>query len=121
MKYFRVYSDENGESHFAEMEMRLAPVVLSLTMPALEASEPQEARQILFIRLSPDWNTDWHPAPAYQYMCVLSGSAEITVSDGDVRRFSAGDMVLLQDITGKGHQTQVVGEEEMLVAAVQLA
>ncbi len=52
---------------------------------------------------------------------MLSGTAEITVSDGDVRRFSAGDTVLLQDITGKGHQTQVVGEEEVLVAAVQLA
>ncbi len=121
MRYVRIYSDENGESHFAEMEMRLAPVVLSLTVPALEASEPQEARQILFIRLASDWNTDWHPAPAYQYMCVLSGTADITVGDGDVRRFSAGDVVLLQDITGKGHQTQVVGQEEMLVAAVQLA
>jgi len=121
MRYVRIYSDENGESHFAEMEMRLAPVVLSLTVPALEASEPQEARQILFIRLSPDWDTDWHPAPAYQYMCVLSGTAEITVGDGDVRRFSAGDTVLLQDITGKGHQTRVVGEEEVLVATVQLA
>ncbi len=64
MRYVRIYSDENGESHFAEMEMRLAPVVLSLTVPALEASEPQEARQILFVRLSPDWDTDWHPAPA---------------------------------------------------------
>ena len=35
MRYFRVHSDENGVSHFAELEMRLAPLVLSLSTPAL--------------------------------------------------------------------------------------
>ena len=121
MKYVRIYSDEDGESHFADMELRVAPVVLSLTVPALQASEPQAVSQLLFIRLPADWDADWHPAPAYQYLCVLGGTAEITVSDGDVRRFATGDVVQLQDITGKGHATRVIGEEDLLVAAVQQA
>jgi quercetin dioxygenase-like cupin family protein len=121
MRYFRVYSDENGDSHFAEMEMRFAPVVLSLSVPALEASEPQEASQFMLIRLPSGWSTEWHPAPAYQYVCVLSGEAELTVGDGDTRRFASGDVLHLQDITGKGHTTRVVGEEELLIAVVQQA
>ena len=121
MKYFRIYSDENGQSHMKEMEIRLAPKVLSLTVPALEASEPQEASQLMFVRFPPGWSTEWHPAPAYQYVCVLSGEAELTVGDGDARRFAAGDVLHLQDITGDGHMTRVVGEEELLIAVVQQA
>ena len=121
MKYARIYSDETGESHFADAEARMAPVVLSLTMAAVEACEPVAASQILFLRLPPGWSADWHPSPAYQYLCILSGEAEVDVSDGDTRRFSAGDVVLTQDITGKGHATRVVGDDEMLVAVTQLA
>ena len=121
MRYFRVYSDETGESHFAEVEMRFAPVVVSLSAPALEACEPQEASQFMFVRLPPGWSTEWHPAPAYQYVCVLSGEVELTVGDGDTRRFTGGDILHLQDITGTGHTTRVVGEEEVLIAVVQQA
>jgi len=121
MRYFRIYSDENGVSHFAELEMRLAPVVLSLSTPALEACEPQAASQIMFVRLAPGWDSDWHPAPAYQYVCLLSGQAELTVGDGDTRQFARGDVLHLQDITGKGHTTRVIGEEEILLAVVQEA
>ena len=121
MKYFRVYSDENGVSHLTQLEMRLAPVVLSLSTPALQACEPQAASQIMFVRLPPGWSTDWHPAPAYQYVCVLAGQVEFTVGDGDVRQFAAGDVLHLQDITGKGHCTEVIGEEDLVIAVVQQA
>ena len=121
MKYVRVYSDEDGVSHFAELEMRLGPVVLSLTTPVLEACEPQAASQVMFVRLPPDWNSDWHPVPAYQYVCVLSGRAELTAGDGDTRQFAAGDVLHLQDIVGKGHTTRVIGGEEILLAVVQQA
>ena len=121
MRYFRIYSDEYGQSHFKEMELRFAPKVLSLTEPALMASEPQEASQLLFVRFPPGWSTEWHPAPAYQYVCVLSGEAELTVGDGDTRRFAGGDILHLQDITGDGHTTRVDGDEQLLIAVVQQA
>ena len=121
MHYFRVYSDENGESHFEQLEMRLRPSVVSLEIPAVEAAEPIEASQILFLRVPPGWSADWHPAPAYQVFCLLRGAAQIEVSDGDIRSFSAGEVVLLHDITGKGHRTRVLGEEGLLVAITQLA
>ena len=121
MKYFRVHSDENGVSHLSEQDMRLAPVVLSLSMPALEACEPQAASQIMFVRLPPGWSTDWHPAPAYQYVCILAGQVELTVGDGDARQFAAGEVLHLQDISGKGHSTKVIGDDDLLIAVVQQA
>ncbi len=121
MKYVRIHADETGKSHFADAEVRLSPVVLSLTLPALEAGEPVAASQILFLRLPPGWTTDWHPAPAYQYHCILGGQVELTVGDGERRRFSQGDVILMQDIAGQGHIARVVGEEELLVAVTQLA
>ena len=121
MKYFRVYSDEFGKSHFAELEMRLAPMVLSLEVPALEACDPQAASQLLFARLPSGWSTEWHPAPAYQYVCILAGEAEVTVGDGDVRRFARGDVLHFQDITGDGHQTRVIGADNLLMVVVQQA
>ncbi len=121
MKYFRVYSDENGQSHMKEMEMRFAPIVLSVSVPALMATEPQEASQFMFVRMPAGWSTEWHPVPAYQYVCVLAGALELTVGDGDTRRFAIGDILHLQDITGDGHTTRVVGEEELLIVVVQQA
>ena len=121
MKYFRVYSDERGQSHFAERDLRFAPVVLSLEVPAIEACEPQAASQLLFARLPAGWSTEWHPAPAYQYVCILAGEAELTVGDGDVRRFSRGDVLHFQDITGDGHRTRVIGEDDLLMVVVQQA
>jgi uncharacterized cupin superfamily protein len=34
---------------------------------------------------------------------MLEGMVEITVSDGEVRTFVPGDIVLVSDTTGKGH------------------
>jgi len=121
VNYLRVYADETGQSHFADLELRLAPVVHSLAMPAVEASEPQPASQFLIVRLPAGWHADWHPAPAYQYLCVLAGEAELTVGDGDRRRFSVGDVLHLQDIAGRGHTTRVIGEQDLLLAVVQQA
>lgn len=121
MKYVRVYSDDRGQSHFAELDMRLVPAVLSLSMPALEACEPLAASQLQFLHLPPGWSTDWQPAPAYQYLCILAGEAELSVGDGDTRRFSGGDVLHLQDIGGKGHVTRVVGEAGALLAVVRQA
>jgi len=34
----------------------------------------------------------------------------MTVSDGEVRRFKAGDIVLSDDVASRGHKSVVVGQ-----------
>jgi len=50
----------------------------------------------------------------------LSGEIEAQTSDGEVRIFGPGSVTLLEDTTGKGHTSRVVGTEDVLLAVVQL-
>jgi hypothetical protein len=50
----------------------------------------------------------------------MSGQFEITVGDGQSRRFGPGEMVMLEDTRGKGHVTKVIGSQEAECLAVQL-
>jgi len=50
----------------------------------------------------------------------LSGTAEIEVGDGTIARVEAGDVVLAEDLTGRGHVTRVIGDRPRLYAIVPL-
>jgi quercetin dioxygenase-like cupin family protein len=56
------------------------------------------------------YDLDWHSAPRKQYVVQLDGDTQITASDGDVRTVRAGEIVLVEDVSGKGHRSKnVVG------------
>ena len=79
-------------------------------------------RVSLFFSGAPSgWHGDWHPAPRRQFSCNLAGEVEVTASDGETRLFLPGDVLLLEDTTGKGHKTKVTSEEDFIIAVVQLA
>jgi len=52
---------------------------------------------------------------------VLSGQLSIEVSDGEVRQFPSGSAWLHRDLSGKGHNTTVVGDNDAVIAMVRLA
>jgi quercetin dioxygenase-like cupin family protein len=49
-----------------------------------------------------------HNAPQPYISIVLSGQAEISTSDGDVRVFGPGEVLFCDDLTGKGHVTSAI-------------
>jgi hypothetical protein len=51
---------------------------------------------------------DWHTAPRKQFAINMMGSLEVEISDGSRHRIGQGDLVFLEDITGKGHVTRVL-------------
>jgi quercetin dioxygenase-like cupin family protein len=63
---------------------------------------------------------DWHPAPRRQFVIILSGQLEIGLGDGTKHVFGPGDARLVEDTTGKGHTTRVLGGEPCLTAVVGL-
>ena len=67
------------------------------------------ANGIIFRETSGDYNLDWHPAPRRQYIVNLDAGAQITASDGEVREIKAGEIILVEDISGKGHLSKSVG------------
>ena len=58
---------------------------------------------------SGDYDLDWHPAPRRQYIVNLDAGAQITAGDGEVREIKAGEIILVEDISGKGHLSKSVG------------
>ena len=116
MKYTRIYSDARGESHFedVEVEMKQAPHNTGTI------SEMIAAQGVMF-RVSPDYFVDWHNAPRRQFVVNVTGTLEVTVSDGTRRSFGPGTVLLAEDVTGKGHTSRGTGSQERLSLFIPLA
>ena len=106
MQICRIYADDKGETHFAEVEIELQDAG---AIGLLSQLEP--ASGIIFRETEGDYDYQWHNAPRRQYVIILEGRVDFTVSDGECRRFGAGDVVLLEDVSGKGHYSQAVNGE----------
>jgi hypothetical protein len=120
MRAVRVFSDGDGESHFEDFEIELQPVDFAPPAPPLLLSETADASGFALMSCPPGWYGDWHPAPRRQWLLWLSGTTRIEVSDGEVREISAGTVMLSEDITGRGHRTWQIGDEPVLIAAIQI-
>ena len=97
----RIYSDENGDSHFADLKI---PLTESGQVGRLSAPIP--AFSVIFREVESSYDWDFHPAPQKQFIVLLEGLIEIETSLGDKRTFKAGDILLVEDTTGKGHKTK---------------
>ncbi len=101
MKVTRVYTDANGDSHFEDVDYDLKPIG---RIGAL--SEWQPVTKLAFRETGADYDYDWHTAPRRQFIILLDGHIEVESSQGDKREFRGGDILLVEDTTGKGHRTR---------------
>ena len=120
MKYTRIYCDVDGESHFEDVYVEVAPVDFAPPASPLNLAAPLEVERAVLCEFPAEWFGDWHPAPRRQFIFQMSGELEVQVSDGEIRRFSAGSLGLLEDTSGKGHLTRVVGNSGVDAVFVQL-
>jgi hypothetical protein len=120
MKYTKVFADEEGETHFENVEIELELVDFAPPAQPINFSSFKPAMRYAFAVRPSGWFGDWHPAARRQFVFYLSGEVEVQVSDGEVRRFSPGSILLVEDTTGKGHLSRVVGSLDNVVAVVQL-
>lgn len=101
MRITRVYADEDGGSRFGEVEIDLEDAG-----EIGRLSEDIPVTGVVFRENDPDYDFDWHNAPRRQYVVLLDGAIEIETSDGETRRFRGGDVILVEDTTGRGHRTR---------------
>ncbi len=111
MAIFRMYTGDDGHSHIEDQSVSSHPVL----------STEQATAHITFQELGAGAFVDWHNAPRYQYVIILSGEMEIGLNDGTLRRFGPGDALLASDTTGSGHTTKSAGTGPALVGVVPLA
>lgn len=112
-------TDADGESYFDEAPLGLDLVDFAPPAPALLMSQPMEAKRAIVLVLPDGWFGDLHPAPSRQVIVLIKGKLEVGASNGDVRQFGPGDMVLVEDTTGKGHSTRSI-EGDAVVQVTQL-
>ncbi len=117
----RIYADESGRSHAEEVRIELCGGHFETSVPPHQLSAPIGVCQARFSVMPPGWAGDWHPAPGRQYSVHLSGELEVEVGDGRVCRFGPGSVVLLEDVSGQGHRTRVIGEQPVVGVFMQLA
>ena len=58
---------------------------------------------LIFRETLPEYDLDWRPTPRRQYIINLDGGVQITASDGGQRGIGAGEVILVEDTSGKGH------------------
>jgi len=97
----RVYSDKKGESHFEDIEM---PLKNDGEIGFLSDKIP--VKELIFRKVKPDYDYDFHNAPQKQYIILLDGEIEIETSLGEKRTFKGGDILFMEDTQGKGHKTR---------------
>ena len=103
MRIHNLYEDDDGISHFRDIEVDWVEQRYS---SKLSARLP--ASGIIFRETSGDYDLDWHPAPRRQYIINLDAGVQITASDGETRIIGAGEVLLVEDTTGKGHLSKAV-------------
>src|ERR1700759_3419358 len=103
MRIHNLYVDDKGETHFRDIEVEWVE-----NRPGGKLFRRLPATGIIFRQTGGDYDLDWHPGPRRQYIINLDGAVEITVSDGEKRVIGAGEVLLVEDVTGKGHLSKAV-------------
>lgn len=116
MKVIRVHLGDDGETHFQDVEWPEHPTPDG----AFTRTDILKAGETNFATQPPGFFADFHPAPSRRLVTVVSGSAEVTVSDGETRVLRAGDVVLFEDVTGPGHTMRTLGDEPRVALHVSL-
>jgi hypothetical protein len=94
----RIYTGTDGLSHVEDIALDATAVLEKVTSAEVRVSSPGRV-------------SDWHVGPQRQYIINLSGTAQLEVAEGKVN-LPPGSMEYIDDLTGKGHTTQVVGKEQ---------
>ncbi len=94
MAFYRFYSDGDGESHVEDVNLAERPdLAAMLNVSEVSVREFDGSRHM-----------DFHPLPERRLIIHLSGEVQIGASDGSQRVLRAGDIRLMEDVSGKGHK-----------------
>jgi hypothetical protein len=94
MEVIHVYAGADGVSHVKRVRVQGSPK--ELPMHSVIATSIAQGTE------------DWHQAPAKTFTINVIGDIEAEVSDGTRVKIGKGDLVYLEDLTGKGHVTRLL-------------
>ena len=111
----RLYTGSDNQTHAEEVELKFTP------------GNPNEVAKMLPVtsaelhRGAAGRVSDWHRGPRRQYVITLSGQGELEVAGGKKIPSGPGHIEMIEDTTGRGHITRVVGTEERVTLQLPIA
>lgn len=109
MNVTRIYTGDDGRSHFEDLVMPLRETQYGLM------SRQLPAEGLIFRETNPDYSLDFHPAPRRQFVLTLSGSVELECGDGSKRLLGPGSVLLADDTSGQGHISREISGPRVTV------
>ena len=119
-KYVKIYGTEDGETHFEDVEEEMEYKDYAPPAPLISVTPHASATGTVVIGFPAGWSGGLHDAPKHQWMTMLSGSLEVSVTDGEKRTLVAGMVALALDAGSKGHRTRVVGDEDSFMMVTEV-
>jgi len=110
VKYHRISMDAQGGTRFDTVTVEQSLAEAAPPAAPFYVSGDRPASRYRFYTFPPGWIGELHPAPTRQFLALMSGAVEMETTDGTARRLGPGDIVLLEDTSGRGHVTRNVGE-----------
>lgn len=110
-----LYTGPDNQTHAEEVEMKFTP-----GKPA-EVSKMMQITSAELHRTAGGSVDDWHRAPRRQYVITLSGHGEVEIAGGKKVSMGPGHIDFVEDTTGKGHITRVIGSEDRVTLQLPLA
>jgi len=98
MGIYRMYTGSDNETHIEELSLADHPELSDLQIVKGLQIQKNEGGRFM----------DFHQAPNKRWLITLAGELEIGLGDGTVHKFGAGDVRLIEDVTGHGHTTRYV-------------
>lgn len=111
MKVVRIYTGTDNQTHFQDVDL-----ATFATLSAQVGTGP-----VRFNQGPAQSFSDFHNAPRRQYVVMMAGQLEIEIGDGSKRVLDPGDVLVAEDLTGKGHITRGIGGQPRVSLAVPLA
>ena len=120
MTLYRVYGDEDGETHLAMIDLPVLDVYSEgvARIRGLINIPTTTAGVVELLELTP--SQDLHPAPERRLLVFLRGETEIRTTSGDHLILCAGDCLLADDVDTKGHYTTDIGTEPRTMVSIGL-
>ncbi len=106
-----LYTGPDGLAYVKDIEVSARPNGVVDLLPVEEVE---------IHRTQPGFSIGWHVEKRHQYVITLSGRGEIDIADGKKIILTPGSILLVENTTGKGHKTSVLGNKPWVALWVPL-
>lgn len=110
MKITVLQTRNDGKSYFSEEDIETP-----IAHPLGSYSNPFASNSIQFRSFSAGLLYPMHNAPQIQYIIYLEGKVEVSASGGETKVFKPGNVLLVKDTEGEGHETKTLSSGKSLI------